>query len=40
MKKNRNLEKSRKFIRDFNRNKVSKEFIESCKKAGRLFKRH
>lgn len=40
MAKDKNLEKSRKFIREFNRNKVSKEFLESCKKAGRLFKRH
>lgn len=28
---------SRAFIREFNENKVSKEFLDSCKKAGRLF---
>ncbi len=25
------------FVREFNNNKVSKEFLDSCKKAGRLF---
>lgn len=25
-------------IKTFNKNKVSKEFLESCEKAGRLFK--
>lgn len=25
------------FVREFNQNKVTKEFIESCEKAGRLF---
>lgn len=28
---------SKKFIRDFNKNKVSKEFLDSCKKADKLF---
>lgn len=28
---------SRQFIREFNDNKVSKEFLDSCKKAGKLF---
>lgn len=28
---------SRQFIREFNENKVSKEFLDSCKKAGKLF---
>lgn len=30
---------SQKFIRDFNKNKVTKEFLDSCKKAGKLFER-
>lgn len=30
-------EESRNFIREFNDNKVSNDFLESCKKAGRLF---
>ena len=25
------------FVREFNDNKVTKEFMDSCKKAGRLF---
>ncbi len=25
---------------EFNKNKASKEFMESCKKAGKLFKHH
>lgn len=25
------------FVREFNKNKVSKEFLKSCKKAGKLF---
>ena len=25
------------FVREFNQNKVTKEFIKSCEKAGRLF---
>ena len=28
---------SQKFVREFNDNKVSKEFMDSCRKAGRLF---
>lgn len=28
---------SRKFICEFNKNKISKEFLDSCKKAGKLF---
>lgn len=28
---------SQEFVREFNKNKVTKEFLESCKKAGRLF---
>lgn len=28
---------SQEFIRDFNGNKVTKEFLDSCKKAGNLF---
>lgn len=31
---------SRKFVQDFNNNRVSKEFLDSCKKAGRLFGKH
>lgn len=30
---------SAKFIEEFNRNKVSQEFLNSCKKATRLFDR-
>lgn len=30
-------EESRNFVREFNNNKVSKEFLDSCKKAGTLF---
>lgn len=26
-----------KFVREFNENKVTKEFLDSCKKAGKLF---
>lgn len=25
------------FVREFNENKVTKEFLDSCKKAGKLF---
>lgn len=32
-----NKEESRNFVREFNNNKVSKDFLESCKKAGKLF---
>lgn len=28
---------SREFVRKFNQNKVTKEFLDSCKKAGKLF---
>ena len=31
---------SRKFVRDFNNNRVSKEFLDTCKKAGSLFGKH
>lgn len=35
------LEKdSRKFVQDFNNNRVSKEFLDTCKKAGSLFGKH
>lgn len=30
-------QESSKFVREFNDNKVTKEFLDSCKKAGRLF---
>lgn len=30
-------ENSQAFIREFNKNKVSDEFLNSCKKAGELF---
>lgn len=30
-------ENSQKFVREFNKNKVSNEFLDSCKKAGELF---
>ena len=30
-------QESQEFVREFNENKVSKEFLDSCKKAGRLF---
>lgn len=30
-------QESSKFVRKFNDNKVTKEFLDSCKKAGRLF---
>lgn len=32
-------ENSREFVREFNKNKVSAEFLKSCKKAGKLFGR-
>ena len=32
-------QESQKFVREFNENKVGKEFLDSCKKAGRLFER-
>lgn len=28
---------SQKFVQDFNKNKVTMEFLDSCKKAGNLF---
>ena len=31
-------EESSEFVKDFNKNKVSKEFMASCNKAGKLFK--
>lgn len=30
-------QESREFVREFNQNKVTNEFLESCKKAGKLF---
>ena len=30
-------EDSREFVLEFNKNKVSEEFLKSCKKAGQLF---
>lgn len=30
---------SPKFLREFNKNKVTDEFLDSCKKAGKLFGR-
>ena len=33
------LEDSPVFIQEFNKNKVSEEFLASCRKAGRLFHR-
>lgn len=32
-------EESRNFVREFNNNKVSKDFLDSCKKAGELFEK-
>lgn len=32
-------EESRNFVREFNDNRVSKDFLDSCKKAGKLFER-
>lgn len=32
-------EDSKKFIEDFNKNKVDKKFLESCKKARELFRK-
>lgn len=32
-------ENSKQFVREFNTNKVSKEFMESCNKAGKLFRK-
>ena len=30
-------QESQGFVREFNQNKVTKDFLESCKKAGKLF---
>ena len=30
-------QESQEFVREFNHNKVTKDFLESCKKAGKLF---
>ena len=30
-------QESPKFVREFNENKVTNEFLDSCKKAGKLF---
>lgn len=30
-------QESQEFVREFNGNKVSKEFLDSCRKAGKLF---
>lgn len=30
---------AQKFIQDFNENKVSKEFLDSCKRASKLFEK-
>lgn len=30
-------QESQEFVREFNENKVTKDFLESCKKAGKLF---
>lgn len=30
-------QESQEFVRQFNKNKVTKNFLESCKKAGKLF---
>jgi outer membrane protein assembly factor BamE (lipoprotein component of BamABCDE complex) len=32
-------EASQQFIHEFNKNQVTKEFMDSCKKAGKLFER-
>lgn len=29
---------SKAFIKEFNKNKISNEFLDSCRKTGRLFK--
>ena len=33
-------EKSKEFLREFNRNLVSEEFLDSCRKTKKLFIRH
>lgn len=30
---------SQEFVREFNQNRVSKDFLNSCKKAGKLFEK-
>ena len=30
-------QESQEFVREFNKSKVTKDFLESCKKAGKLF---
>lgn len=30
-------QESQEFVREFNANKVTKDFLKSCKKAGKLF---
>lgn len=30
-------QESQEFVREFNQNKVTRDFLESCKKAGKLF---
>lgn len=30
-------QESQKFVREFNENRVSEKFLDSCKKAGKLF---
>ena len=30
-------QESQEFVREFNQNKVTNDFLESCKKAGKLF---
>lgn len=33
-------EDSKRFLEEFNKNKISKELLEQCKKAGELFEHH
>lgn len=33
-------EKSKEFLQEFNKNLVSEEFMNSCRKTGKLFGRH
>lgn len=35
--KREDVKRSKEFVREFNKNKVTEEFLESCKKAGKLF---
>lgn len=32
-------QESQEFVREFNKNKVSEDFLDSCKKAGKLFEK-